>query len=50
MFVMIRNLVFCLLTLTTTAMATSDDHFQVTTLAPDLLMISTDQAGESIRL
>ncbi len=47
MFVMIRNLVFSLLTLTTTAAATTGDHFQITTLAPGLLMISTDQGSYS---
>jgi cyclase len=47
MFAMIRTVVFCLLTITTTAIAMTDDHFQVTTLAPDLLMLSTDQGSYS---
>ena len=45
MFVMFRTLVFCLITFSATAM--TDDHFQVTTLAPDLLMLSTDQGSYS---
>ena len=47
MLVIIRTLVPCLLIFSTTAAAISDDHFQVTTLAPDLLMLSTDQGSYS---
>jgi glyoxylase-like metal-dependent hydrolase (beta-lactamase superfamily II) len=47
MFAMFRTLVFCLITFSATATAMTDDHFQVTTLAPDLLMLSTDQGSYS---
>ena len=41
------TLMFCLLTLLTTAAAETGDHFQITKLAPDLLMLSTDQGSYS---
>jgi glyoxylase-like metal-dependent hydrolase (beta-lactamase superfamily II) len=44
---MFRTLALCLLTCTTIAVASTDDHFQVTQLAPDLLMLSTDQGSYS---
>jgi len=37
----------CLLALANTAIAKPESHFQITTLAPDLLMISTDQGSYS---
>jgi len=45
MFAIIRTLVFCLLVFTTTVIA--KDHFQITKLAPDILMLSTDQGTYS---
>jgi len=49
MYTMIRTSMLCLLALscTTHAMARSGDHFRVTRLAPDLLMLSTDQGSYS---
>jgi glyoxylase-like metal-dependent hydrolase (beta-lactamase superfamily II) len=47
MFDSIRSLTLCLLVFATTATANTVDHFQVTTLAPDLLMLSTDQGSYS---
>ncbi len=43
MFVTIRTLALLLLTFSSTATLIADDHFLVTPLAPDLLMLSTDQ-------
>lgn len=43
----IRSLTLCLLVFATTAIAGSNDHFHVTKLAPDLLMLSTDQGSYS---
>ena len=43
----IRSLALCLLVFSTSSDATTEEHFQVTTLAPDLLMLSTDQGSYS---
>jgi cyclase len=47
MFAIIRTLALSLLAFTTTATAAAKDHFQVTKLAPDILMLSTDQGSYS---
>lgn len=47
MFAIIRALVISLLALTTTVTAIANDHFQITKLAPDILMLSTDQGSYS---
>ena len=43
----IRALTLCLLALVTTTTAMAENRFQVTTLAPDLLMLSTNQGSYS---
>ena len=47
MFTTTRVFTLCLLALITTATAMAENRFQVTTLAPDLLMLSTDQGSYS---
>jgi len=47
MLTIIRALTLCLLALVTTATAMAENRFQVTKLAPNLLMLSTDQGSYS---
>ena len=47
MFTTIRIFMLCLLAVATTVTASTNDYFQVTRLAPDLLMLSTDQGSYS---
>jgi len=47
MFTTIRSLTICLLALLTSSTVMAENRFQVTTLAPDLLMLSTDQGSYS---
>jgi glyoxylase-like metal-dependent hydrolase (beta-lactamase superfamily II) len=44
---LIRALILCLLTSATSLTAGANDHFQLTQLAPDLLILSTDQGSYS---